>query len=116
MKKLFFILPILLIACTVPKSPAQTIYAIEGSYAAALEVELAYSSLPACGGTIVICSDNAVIKKVQKVDDAAWVSIQAAQKAVRTQGFNDSNVIATVASAKALTEAFVQITNQLGVK
>ncbi len=110
------LLPLFLMACTsTPQTPAQDVYAAESSYASALRIELAYSNLPRCPKA-KLCSDVSVIKKVQKSDDLAWIALKEAETAVRTPGFDDSAVIATVASAKALTGAFVSITDKLGVK
>ncbi len=117
MKKLFLFLPILLMACTTPDSPAQAVYAAEGSYAAALRLELAYSNLPRCfaSNSPKICSEVSVIKKVQTADNVAWSAIKNAQTAVRTPGYGDSKITTAVASAVALTNSFVEITNQLKV-
>lgn len=117
MKYLLFLPVLFITACTQPETPAQTVYAIESSYAAGLRIELAYSNLPRCHLTrIPLCSDVAVIKKVQRADNIAYSAIKQAETAVRTQGFNDSKITSAIASAKALTGAFTDITSQLRVK
>jgi hypothetical protein len=116
MKKLLFsIVMLALAACAVPESPAQTVYLVQADYAAALKVELAYSNLPRCHapGSGPICSDVNVIQKLQHADDLAWIAIKQAQGAVRTPGYGDGKVITALASAKALTRAFVDITAKL---
>ncbi len=118
MKRFILFMPIILIACTTPETPAQAVYVIESDYAIALKAENAYSSLPRCyeANSPKICSEISVIKNLQKSDDLAWIAIKNAQVAVRTNGFGDSKIATAVASAKALTSAFVEITSQLKVK
>ncbi len=118
MKKILLVLPILLMACTKPDTPAQDVYAAESTYAGALRLELAYSDLPRCGkpSSPPLCSDQKVLKSVRTADDAAWEAIQQAQTAVRTPGYGDSKVTTVVASAQALTKAFVGVANQLKLK
>lgn len=107
-----------LMGCTTPDTPAQSVYLAEADYTAALRIEIAYSELPRCGKPTSpkLCSDVAIIKKVQKADDVAWIAIREAQTAVRTKGFGESKVTTATASAVALTKAFISITNGLGVK
>lgn len=107
---------LLLTACVTPTTPSQTIYLAESNYAVALRLELAYSALPRCKVAEAPCSDVSVIKTVQKADDVAWSAIKNAQTAVRTPGFGDAKVTTAVASAQALTQAFLDITKTLGVK
>lgn len=114
MKK-FLLLPFLLMACNKPETASQTVFLIEGDYAAALRIELAYSNLPRCPAA-KLCSDVSVIKKLQKADDIAYDAIQSVQRAVKTPGFDESRLTMAVASANALTSAFVRITDNLGVK
>lgn len=115
MRKILLLLPMLLMGCTQPESPAQSVYLVQSDYAAALKIELAYSELPRCGKPTSpkLCSDVNIMYKVQKADNLAWAAIKQAQTAVRTPGFTDSKVTMAVASAKALTGTFVDITNQL---
>ncbi len=118
MKKLLILLPLAILACTKPESPAQSVYLVESDYAASLRVELAYSNLPRCGKPTSpkLCSQVSVIKKVQLADNLAWNAIKEAQVAVRTPGYGDNKVTTVVASATALTRAFVSITNTLEIK
>lgn len=117
MKKILVLLPLLLIACTSPETPQQAVYLAESQYSAALRVELAYSNLPRCNKTTSkLCSDAVVIKKARKADDIAWLALQEAETAVRTQGYGKSSITTAVASAKALVGAFVSITSNLKTK
>ena len=106
----------LLLACTAPVTPAQTVYSIESQYATALKIELAYTRLPKCGTATVVCRDTELLKKVRKADDVAWDAIKNAQDAVRTPGFGDSQITTILASTKAVVKAFVDITSTLKVK
>ncbi len=118
MKKLLILLPIALMACTTPQTPAQSVFLVEADYAAALRIELAYSNIPRCGKPTspTICSEVAVIKKVQTADNVAWTAIQQAQDAVRTPEFGSDKVDTAVAISKSLTSSFVGITNTLKTK
>lgn len=72
-------------ATVAPKTPAQTVFAIEGDYAAAVTLAVQYKALPACGGGApVLCSDRATVARIQKADDVTWDAIVAAETAVRT--------------------------------
>lgn len=119
MKKFLAILPIFfLISCVTTEKSGQAVYMAQSDYAAALRIELAYSALPRCGklNSPKLCSDLNIIRKVQKADDVAWDALQEAQAAVRTPGFDDNRIVTAVASATALTKAFVRITDTLGIK
>lgn len=118
MKKLILLLPILLMACAKPDTPAQDIYLVESDYAVALRLEVAYDGLPRCGlkTSPKLCSSLPVMQKVRQIDNVAWDAIRNAETAVRTKGFSDSNVATAVASAKALVKTYTDITQTLGVK
>lgn len=127
MKNLIFALPLLfLMACsqepllTAENSevPDRVIYRTQGYYNAAVAAEIAYGKLPRCGKPTspVLCSDLSIMKKVRKIDDAAWAAIKEAQVAVRTEGFGEGKVATFVTSATALTKAFTDITNTLPKK
>lgn len=119
MSKYFAIIPMLfLMACTTPETPAQAVFLAQSDYAVALRAEVAYSNLPRCSANklVKLCSEVSVIKKLQKADNVAWAAIKQAQIAVRTPDFDQSKLVATVAVAKALTNSFVEITNELKVE
>lgn len=122
MRKILFLLPLFLIACTpepkktpesvfLAETPDRIVYQTQGYYNAALVLENAYGNLPRCGKPTspVLCSDLSIMKKIRKVDDAAYAAIKEAQIAVRTPGFNESKVTTFVTSATALTKAFSEI-------
>lgn len=118
MKKLIVLLPMLLMACVRPDSPAQAIFLAEGDYAAAVQAEVAYGNLPRCGkpDSPKVCSDVNIMKKLRKADDVAWAALTEAEIAVRTKGFGDSKITTTVATAVAFTKAFISITDTLEIK
>lgn len=119
MKNLFACaITLVLLACTAPETPAQTVYLVQSQYAAALKVEVAYSKLPRCGqpASPKLCSDAAIVSKVKKISDSTWSAIKEAQEAVRTPGFGEDKITTIVTSARSLTDAFVEVTKTLGVE
>ena len=88
---------------TAPQSPAQAVYAVQGNYAAALSVAVAYKQLPACQqGGPVLCSDSGVVKKLQAADDSAYAALTAAQNVVRSPGAGLNAQTAIVAAQNAV--------------
>lgn len=104
-----------LAACVVaPKTPAQSVYAIESNYAAALTLAVAYKRLPLCSETTTMpCSDIVVVRKLQRADTTAITFLEGAQTAVRSNSSNSQIAIDMAASAVA---ALTQLTSTLGVK
>lgn len=117
MRKLALALIILVSACATPKTPAQTVYAIHGSYAAALATAVAYKKLPPCGqpASPVLCSDREIVVVVQKADDLAFSALTAAQNIVRTPGIDESRTTLAIAAAENGVKAFVEIVTKLKV-
>lgn len=101
---------------TTPQTPAQSVYQVQGNYAAALNVAVAYKQLPACqpGGT-KLCSDKAIVAKLQQADDVAFAALTAAQNTVRTAGAGANAQTAIVAAQQAV-QALASITATLQVK
>lgn len=121
MRKIALLLPILLMACTapaVPVTPQQIVYHLKSDYIIAQMLEDDYSRLPRCGKpwSPKICSDVKILRRVQKADDLAGSAIKEAQIAVRTPGYGDSGMTTAIASAKALTNAFTEFTENLPKK
>lgn len=111
MKKLLLALSFVLAACTTtPDSPAQAVYAIHGTYAAALTVAVKYKQLPPCP-TVVVCSDAAVVKRLQSADDTAYVALSAAQSAARLGGAD----LTAVEKARAAVGIFSNLALSLKV-
>ena len=119
MKRLLIALPLLLAACTTQQTnPQATVYQIVSSYDLALEVAIAYDSLPACGtvGATKVCSDAAVTRKIKQAKDTASVAVHAAENAVRDPSFSQSQVQALIVSAQQAVVALTAILNQYEVK
>jgi pyruvate/2-oxoacid:ferredoxin oxidoreductase alpha subunit len=100
---------------TKPQTPAQSVYAAQGTYAAALQIAVTYKQLPACvAGGPVLCSDPAAVAKVQEADDVAYDALTAAQNIVRTPGAG-LNVQTAITAATQAIAAFDSITATLKV-
>lgn len=90
-------------ATVAPKTPAQTVFAIEGDYGAAVTLAVQYKALPACGGGVLLCSDRATVARIQKADDVTWDAIVAAETAVRTGASASTILQLDEVALKALT-------------
>lgn len=112
MKKLLLAVLFVLAACTTtPQSPAQAVYAVHGTYAAALTLAVKYKQLPACPAKPV-CSEASVVKRLQSADDTAYGALKAAQDAARLGGAD----ISLLDKAKAAVGIFATLANSLGVQ
>ena len=108
----------LAVACAVqPQTPAQGVYAVQGAYASALTIAVAYKQLPPCGlpTSPKLCSNASVVTKLQAADNAAYAALSAAQVTVATPGAGLNAQTAIVAAEQAV-QALTAITNQLQVK
>lgn len=108
-----------LIGCaTTPQTPAQAVYAAQGTYTVVLTAAVNYAELPRCGQpkSPSLCSKPEVIAQLQKADDVAYTALLAAQGIVRSRKPGDTGIQPTVANAIRAVNAFAQIANQLGVK
>ena len=118
MRRLFAaVMLLLLVACaSTPQTPAQSVYQVQGSYAAALQIAVTYKQLPACqAGGPVLCSDKAVVAKLQQADDVAYAALTAAQNIVRTPNAG-ANVQTAIVAAQQAAAAFASITSTLKVQ
>lgn len=110
------ILIALLTACVTPKSPAQAVYQAQGSYASALTVAVAYKQLPRCAPLApVICSEPAIVSKLQVADDVAFSALSSAQAIAREPGAGLSAQTA-ITAAEAAVSAFLAITSGLQIR
>lgn len=101
---------------TTPQTPAQSVYQVQGSYAAALQIAVTYKQLPKCQqGSPVICSTPTVVAQLQKADDVAYAALTAAQNIVRTPGAG-ANFQTAITAAQQATAAFASITATLRTK
>ena len=100
---------------TTPQTPAQSVYQVQGTYAAALQIAVTYKQLPPCQqGVQALCSDKAVVTKLQKADDVAYAALTAAQNIVRTPGAG-ANLNTALVAAQQAVNAFAAITTTLQV-
>lgn len=98
-----------------PKDPAQTVYATQTAYAAALTLAVRYKALPICfPGAPVLCSNAVTLQELQKADDVAYIALQAAQTAVRNSTGTD--VQKAIATANTAVQAFAAIAEKLQLR
>lgn len=106
MKRLILVMALGLSSCATvppPKTPAQTVYALEGTYAASLSIVVGYRQLPPCP-TSAICQDPAVMNHLLDYDRYAYTALMDAQTAVR-QGLSAAVVTKlSLDAAKAVAD------------
>ena len=115
MRRYFFLMMLFIIpSCAAPQSPAQTVFALEAGYDAALNIAIAYATLPRCAPAgPVLCSDAAIVRQANAVAQQAWAALRAAEAAVRTAAPNRSRIVQAIAAAQAALAAFRAITDHL---
>lgn len=101
---------ILVSACAVPQSPAESVFQAKTAHAVALRSAVAYRELPACKVPAVQpCRDAAVLAQIQRADKVADAALDAAENAVRSPGFGQNVIQTAVKSAQEALTAFVTI-------
>lgn len=111
-------LTLVLAACAggTPTTPAQSVYAIHGNYAAALTIAVAYKKLPSCDtAATLLCAKSSIVKQLQDADDIAYPALQAAEATVRSPGAG-ANLQTVVVGAQAAVDALTAITAKLQTK
>ena len=124
MKKIFAILtlavaPLMLTACggaKAPQSPAQTVFTVEGTYTAALNVAVAYRHLPVCGSGAALCHDPAVVAKMVTANQAARTALSTAETLVRDDTAPADKVAVAVLAAEQLVLQFQTLTQGVQTK
>jgi len=107
----------ILSGCAGTTTPQQGVYSAKTQYAAALTIAVSYKRLPVCSATVKLpCSDPKIVAQLQKADNVAAASLDAAENAVRTPGFGKDVAQSALAAANAALAAFVSITSTLQVK
>lgn len=95
-------------ACsTLPRTPAQTVYAIKSEFAADLALAAAYHDLPNCPA-LPLCKDPTTMVRIQAAALAANATLKVAEDAVRGGGSGASAVKTAgdaVLSLSAITAA-----------
>ena len=100
-----------------PKTPAQVVFEVKASEGAALAIFIRYKALPSCAPANhpPICSDAALVAKVQQADVVAAKAIDTAETAVRTPGFGADTISTLLASAQAAVGYLTSSTQALKV-
>ena len=94
-------------------TPAQAIFAMEAAYDAALDIAVAYATQPRCAGAIVLCSDPAMVRKINDVAHQAWIAMRAAQAAARAVKPDMAALAAARAKAERALENLTILITQL---
>ena len=88
-------------ASRVAETPAQRVFALQSEYNAALEIALAYESLPRCTfDEQAACSEVAVVETIRDADTFAFTAIEAAQNAVRAPDVKAATVRLSIEAAR----------------
>lgn len=101
----------------VPKTPAQVVFETKAAEGAALSIFIRYKALPSCAPANhpPICSDAALVTKVQQADVVAAKAIDTAETAVRTPGFGSDTISTLLSAATAAVGYLTSSTNSLKV-
>lgn len=91
-----------------PKTPAQAVYELSATYAAALDIVVACYHIPAC-------SPPAVRVVVKPVVDKSRVLVRSAQNIARATDAKASDVSNAISAAVAAVGELTTITKTLGV-
>jgi len=117
MKRYLMILPALVLAaCALfpNENPQQIVFSATTTYSAALQVAVAYESLPRCGAMApMVCSDTKAVDAIRRADTVAKTALDAAQATVRTPGFGDDVYRSAALAAVGAASAFASIVSSL---
>lgn len=116
MRILLIVTLLALAACTTPQSPQQAVFEAKTGHAAALRTAVAYRELPRCNPAPQPCHDPAVVTALQKADRTADAALDAAEHVVRSPGFGESVIAASVKTAQEALRALTSIVATLQVK
>lgn len=106
----------LLTACATPNSPAQTAFALEAGYDAAISVAIAYAMLPRCAaGVAQPCSEAAIVRTTNTVAHQAWRAIRGAQSAVMATRADPVTAAQAIKAARDSLNTLRAITDKLKV-
>lgn len=98
------------------QTPAQAVFALEASYDAALEVAVAYAILPMCGtDALPLCSDRALVRRINTAAHQAWVAIRAAQALAVAAHADPTALAAARANADRALAELTALTSSLKV-
>jgi len=110
-------LPIIIIgllACATAEKPGQAVYLIQSRYNQGLTLAVAYKALPTCEapGAPALCSQPAIVTKLQQADDVAAPALMAAQATVRAPDMG-ADWATVVKAAQIAVDALTAITASL---
>ncbi len=106
----------LMTACAAPTTPAQTAFALEASYDAAISVAIAYATLPRCApGVARPCSDPGVVRATNTLAHQAWQAMRAAQAAAVGEHADPAAAARAIAAARDALGALRAITDTMKV-
>ena len=106
----------LLAACTAPQSPAQTVFAMEAGYDAAIQVAIVYATLPRCAeGGPKLCSEPNIVRQANDAAHLAWAAIRAAEATARLEKPDADSIAQALAAARATLAALRVITDNMKV-
>ena len=106
----------LLPACVAPVSPAQTVFSLEASYDAAINVAIVYASLPRCiKGGPVLCSEPKLVRDTNTIAHQTWTAIRAAEIVARAQKPDPAATAQALAAAQAALAALRARTDNMKV-
>lgn len=97
-----------------PKTPAQTLYALEAATTAAEEAALAYASLPSCQAapSPAACSSPPLVLEMNAAAQTASAAILTAQLAVQDPTQSPAAQAAAINQATQALTALTQLTTQ----
>lgn len=101
-----------------PTNAQNAVYqAVADDYDTALDIAIAYDSLPACElpTAPVLCSNKSTVLAIKAAKDKASPLVKAAEQAVRDPNFDGNNVQKAIAIAQAAVAALTSITSTLKV-
>lgn len=99
-----------------PRTAQEAVFtAISVDYETALDVAIAYDSLPPCElpSAPVVCSSAGIVHAIKAAKDKASPLVKAAKAAVLDPNFGASNVQTAIVLAQQAVAALTAITNQL---
>jgi len=106
----------LLAACTAPQTPAQTVFAMEAGYDAAIQVAIVYATLPRCTeGGPKLCSEPDIVRQANSAAHLAWAAIRAAEATARMEKPDANATAQALAAARASLAALRVITDNMKV-
>ena len=92
------------------KTPAQRVFALKADYRAVLTVAVAYESLPRCAATRAqACSAPKVVALLREADRKATVSLDGAERVVRSPAASKSTAALAIEAASASVAVVRQI-------